>query len=148
MCLKYLSERDAGRSLSYIYQICDYINIDTNISRKKLICLFNTINKQYLMTSIEYEKYKEMLHRPELTIYRGSNNLTNHPQICGLSWTLDKDVAIWFAKRFAKDLTESTIVYTTISSNTNNILAYYSNEDEVVVDFRTLNRSEIIAEVV
>lgn len=63
----------------------------------------------------------------ELIIYRGCVKGLNEN---GLSWTLSKDQAEWFAKRFDKD---GIVIERRI--NKKNIVAYFNSrgEEEVVV---------------
>jgi hypothetical protein len=63
----------------------------------------------------------------ELVVYRGCvKNLNEN----GLSWTLDKNQAKWFANRFEKD---GVVLEKRISKK--NIVAYFNgrNEEEVIV---------------
>ena len=45
----------------------------------------------------EQKKLKELWAEPEVTVYRGQNEAD--PEM-NLSWTLDKNLAMWFATRF------------------------------------------------
>lgn len=73
-------------------------------------------------------------------IYRGVTEY-NQNMVKGLSWTLDRKVAEWFAHRF---MSKGHVYAATILKK--DILAYYDgrNEQEVVVDFRQLEDIELL----
>src|SRR5258705_147764 len=74
----------------------------------------------------------------EITIYRGFNG--GHGE--GMSWTLDRDKAIWFAKRF-----RSAPALATALAIRGDVHAFFSgrNEFEIVIDKVELLRREDIA---
>ena len=69
-----------------------------------------------------------------VTIYRGVK-VNNHRV---LSWTVDKSVAEWFAKRFGYDGDKCYVFNGTI--NKKDILAVFTsrNEKEIVCDYRKI----------
>ena len=76
-----------------------------------------------------------------ITIYRGECTKST-PVQKALSWTLDKEKAVWFAKRFlclASDIEKIGYVYTA-KVNLKNIIGYYDGrkESEVVVRYKHL----------
>ena len=81
--------------------------------------------KENLMGGQELATYESLDN--ELIIYRGCVKGLNEN---GLSWTLNKDQAEWFAKRFDKD---GIVIEKRI--NKKNIVAYFNSrgEEEVVV---------------
>jgi hypothetical protein len=68
-----------------------------------------------------------------VTIYRGCES---EDYVCGYSWTLDRERAEWFARRFS-----SGGVVAKAEVHKSVILAYFSerNESEIVVDVDFLN---------
>lgn len=65
----------------------------------------------------------------ELTIYRGSNRSTNQK---GLSWTLSRDKAKWFANRFHSNGRRRTICIATVDKKNVHALFLGRNEEEIV----------------
>lgn len=82
--------------------------------------------------------------RSPLRVYRGTS--APDQMGCGLSWTLDKDRATWFAARFANlRETEEPIVLTgTVMKS--KVVAYFlgRGEDEIVVLPEDVNGKEVI----
>lgn len=77
-----------------------------------------------------------------LTVYRG----TPKPDLNGegMSWTLNRDKAVWFAKRFREDGDDVTVITGTVAKR--DVLAYFTgrNEDEIVVfpEYVTVERHD------
>jgi len=71
-----------------------------------------------------------------VTIYRGYQY---NASMRGMSWTVDRDRAIWFARRFARRAAPKLATVTVARSK---ILAYFDgrNESEVVVLPRDLKQ--------
>ena len=72
------------------------------LSNKQIIDMFKYSNQKFLMNKIEFKKFNNL--QDEITIYRsrsskikGDNNIYN-----GISWTLKKEVALFFAKYHAE----------------------------------------------
>ena len=63
-------------------------------------------------------------------MYRGINK---HGSVEALSWTLDKEQAEWFANRFEMFGITGTVYQANI--NKEYVLAYFSREQEAVIDF-------------
>jgi hypothetical protein len=65
-----------------------------------------------------------------MEVYRGTNV---RAAIKGLSWTIDRSKAEWFARRYARNNTKMFLATGTVSKV--NVLAYFScrNENEIVV---------------
>lgn len=127
-----LSEEDFSKLLCEFYTLQEWPNIDVNVSRKVLISYFKKANKKYLMTDDEYKKFEELKNNTSLTVYRGISHI-GKPN--GLSWTVDKNKAIWFAKRFSSNEANPKLCTMTIK-NPNAILAYFDGrgEKEVIID--------------
>ena len=60
------------------------------------------------------------------TVYRGVAGRGTTRRVRGYSWTIDRDLAQWFANRFASDGLENPAVFTTTIEQ--NIVLFYSNE--------------------
>jgi len=98
--------------------------------RKRWVKLYQSKRpaRHALMDADEYTKYQSL---PAIvTIYRGCQEGINEN---GLSWTLDKSKAQWFATRFAK---EGIVIEKSIPKE--QIIAYYSGrgEEEVIVEVK------------
>lgn len=127
---QYLNNNDLADVLKQHWQKNEFVNIDTNISKLKYVSLFKKCKKENLMDENELNIYNNL---PTIVkVYRGINNVTKHP-IDGLSWTIDKEQAIWFAKRFDKG---GILCETEIEKE--HILAYFDYEKETVIDIHFL----------
>lgn len=98
--------------------------------KAKLIKMIRLAEKLSLLQS----DIDDMSDKNTVTIYRGVK-VNNYR---GLSWTVDKSVAEWFAKRFGHDGDKCYVFTGTI--NKKDILALFSsrNEKEVVCDYRKI----------
>ena len=124
----HLSKEDYSAILSDAWIRSENPNDDPNLPQSKLVEMFASADNSYLMTSEEKQIYDEL--PSVVTVYRGVTSY-NSENITALSWTLDKDVAGWFSKRFEED---GTVYQANIHKN--HILAYFGgrNESEVIVD--------------
>ena len=124
----HLSKEDFSAILSDAWIRSENPNDDPNLPQSKLVEMFASADNSYLMTSEEKQIYDEL--PSVVTVYRGVTSY-NSENITALSWTLDKDVAGWFSKRFEED---GTVYQANIHKN--HILAYFGgrNESEVIVD--------------
>jgi hypothetical protein len=93
---------------------------------KQLVCLFQKSKPKSLMTAEERLFLSKL--PAELIIYRG---LQKEAKKRGLSWTLNKEKGIWFAKRFNN---HGKLLRAKIKKEF--VFAYFNNraEDEVVVN--------------
>ena len=124
----HLSKEDFSAILSDAWIRSENPNDDPNLPQSKLVEMFASADKSYLMTVEEKQVYDEL--PTVVTVYRGVTSY-NAENIKALSWTLDKDVAEWFSKRFEED---GTVYEAQIHKN--HVLAYFGgrNESEVIVD--------------
>lgn len=124
----YLSMEDYSAILSDAWIRSENPNNDPNLPQNKLIEMFMSADKTYLMTEEEQEIYEELT--TVVTVYRGVTSY-NADNVRALSWTLDEEVAEWFSERFDED---GTVYQANIHKN--HVLAYFGgrNEAEVVVD--------------
>lgn len=100
------------------------------MSKAKMIKFMKIAEKSPLLQS----DIDDLSDEKTVTIYRGVK-VNNYR---GLSWTVDKSVAEWFARRFGHD-GDKCYVFTGMI-NKKNILALFSsrNEKEVVCDYRKI----------
>ena len=147
---EYLSSRDLGSLLGECWVMQEYPSRDSNASLKEIINWFKESDKSALMDEEDYIKYTNIKSGClgfNLEVYRGVS-FDGKPK--GLSWTLSKDKALWFASRFKGK--NAKVYKMTIDLNNEKeadaILAYFSsrNEDEVVIDTSVCNNWEVVVE--
>jgi hypothetical protein len=81
-----------------------------------------------MMDEEELEFFKNL--PDEITIYRGYRKRKNKK---GLSWTLSKERAEWFSRRFARTDSEAAVVKRVVKKS--QVLAYFNGrkEDEILL---------------
>ena len=126
----YLSDKDYANMLYDIWITVEYPKHDINVSTNEFMSMFKRANKKLLMNQEEQFVFDSL---PEtITVYRGiqKDATTN-----ALSWTLDKNIAQWFANRFNNngEVVEATI-------NKKYVFAYLNGrgEKEIVLDYKML----------
>lgn len=113
---------------------------------------FRKLEKELFMSKEEVEKFKNLPDK--ITCYRG----VYHPQFRdGMSFTLDKDKAQWFANRFGEksstggiflaingimQLDERIPKLYKVEADKKDVLAYFEREDEVVVDLSRIQNKD------
>lgn len=124
----YLSSEDFAKILSDAWISSENPNDDPNLSQRDLVEMFELADKEELMSEREKQIFDNL--PTVVTLYRGVTSY-NADNVKALSWTLDKDVAEWFSKRFDED---GTVYQANIHKN--HVLAYFAgrNESEVIVD--------------
>ena len=102
--------------------------------------MFKQADPTILMDQAERKRLAEL--EDTVTVYRGVTSL-NADNIRAMSWTLDKEVAEWFAHRYKED---GTVYEAEIDKK--HILALFigRNESEVVVDPKYLQNIEELQE--
>jgi hypothetical protein len=85
-------------------------------------------NRDLLKFTMEDHENEFLASSDLLTLYRG----TSEDLDAGMSWTLDKNKAEWFAKRFNKDT--PVVLETVVKAS--EVYAYYTgrNEQEIVIN--------------
>lgn len=124
----YLSDKDYAYMLYEIWIIVECPNHDINVSKTEFLNMFQKANKQFLMSQEEQSVLNQL---PEtITVYRG---LQRNASPEALSWTLDKNIAEWFANRFDNN---GEVIKATI--NKKYVFAYIDGrgEKEIVLDYR------------
>lgn len=89
------------------------------------------LNKLKLMMNTDELKKFKSLHN-QITVYRGGSH-------DGLSYTLSREKAIWFAKRWSNDTPK---LYTRVISK-KHAVAYFEREDEILIEPELLNTGEV-----
>lgn len=129
-----LGEKDYSELLGYTWTTSENPNQDTNVSLESATEMFKSAIPQHMMDEEDYEKFISI---PEtITLYRGVMDGHNPD---GLSYTADKEKALWFANRWNK-----SGELLTLTVNKSDILAYFNtrNEDEYVVDVPGLKKKK------
>ena len=137
----YLSKNDFDTMLGDVWVQSENPNGDVNVSVRTSASYFRKANKKVLMTPEEMEVYTSL---PDtLTVYRGVSpgRVEN-----GLSWTANKEKALWFAKRFMRTGRDAVLLSGEVRKK--DVLAYLNrrNEDELVIspkDVKQMTRSII-----
>lgn len=124
----YLCEQDAARFLAYAWTSVEAPNNDPNLNKRSLLAMFRSIAPQKLMDEEEYELFQSL--DDVVTVYRGVTSY-NAESVGVLSWTLNREVAEWFAHRYGED---GAVYEAQIEKK--NIYAVFlgRNEEEVIVD--------------
>ena len=113
-----------------IWITVEYPNHDINVSTNEFMSMFRKAKKKFLMNQEEQFVFDSL---PEnITVYRG---IQKDATINALSWTLDKNIAKWFANRFDNngEVVEATI-------NKKYVFAYLNGrgEKEIVLDYKKI----------
>lgn len=125
----YLSKKDFSSLLGDIWTESENPNADVNVSIRTSASYFKQADKKVLMHEDEYLVYQSL--PDELTVYRG---VAPGRVKDGLSWTANRDKALWFAGRFNSDGKNQGYILSGIVKK-KNVLAYLNRrgEDELVV---------------
>lgn len=147
-CVKdLLSRDDLSDVLQWIWKSGENTSKQRDVSKTKLIKLFESCNPQILMGPEEYEAFLKF--PDELTIYRGIEYDEKGPKkamIRALSWTPELDTAIFFAKRFLMIDGRIGAVYKAKIKKAD-VLTYYAGEEsEVLVKPQKLYDIELVQE--
>lgn len=121
-----------------IWTHVEFVGKTPDVSQSALVRYFKKADKRAMMSD---EENGVLVNLPEkVTVYRGVQE-RSEKSIKGLSWTLDIDVAKWFASRLGQE----GYVYESIISK-EHILAYFGQrgESETVVDPNQLHDVKLI----
>lgn len=138
---EWLSLKDFSTQLIEAWTIDEYANNNINVSKNTLRTYLKNADKKHLMTK-EEKSYLEKID-DVVTVYRGLTEY-NQNNIKALSWTLDKNKAIWFATRFSNYQEnikkEHKCFLYKAKIKKNDIFAYCDsrNEKEVILDYTKL----------
>lgn len=127
-----LTEEDYCFALKTAYIKTEGLNTkDAKITIDGVVELFRKANLKELMQE-DYETFRSLPEK--LTIYRGTSKGNSKDAI---SWTIDKDRAIWFYKKYDS---KGTVLEAKI--NKEDVLCYLDktacNEKEVIVDYKKI----------
>lgn len=125
-----MSNKDLGMILSHAWVSVEYSNNDTNLRPDEIVNLMSCLPKELLMTEEDLHVYNGLLDK--FTVFRGVNPQNVKYVDCALSWTLDIEIAKFFANRFNSD--GSGKVYGKVIDKSD-VLAYFNtrNEQEEVI---------------
>lgn len=133
----HISVEDMSLYLKSLWISTDTVNVDRFISKKEYVSLFQEADPKVLMSPEEYKVFTNL--PDEIELYRGVNTATKHP-VRALSWSRNLKKAEWFANRLVSETDAGAVYKTTIKKK--DALAYFSLEDEVVVNFTHLKDIE------
>ena len=124
-----LTDAELGKILSDNWSFIEDITGDCNVNGRKLVKWFSRADKRSLMTEEEWAFYESLPE--EVTIYRGVTS-HNRRYKMALSWTIDRETAVWFANRF---VTRTGEVWE-MAIPKERICCFFSrcNEQEVIVN--------------
>lgn len=137
----YLSNENFTRMLADAWIRSESPNDDPNLSKTKLLAMFKAADPNILMDEEERSRLQS-LENP-VTVYRGVTSY-NAKNIKALSWTLDENVAQWFAHRYGE---QGTVYQAQIRKD--DIYAIFTgrNESEVIVDPKHLVNIEPVQDL-
>jgi len=135
---KFLSKQDYANALEEVWTGTENPNQDPNVSIPQWIKFFKKADKQLLMTEEDFKIYNDISDTEPIEIYRGVG-INREPY--GLSWTINKKTAEWFAKRWEN--TDAYMFKTYCYKK--DVLAYFNtrNEDELVVNVKNLDKNKM-----
>lgn len=135
-----LTDAELGKILSDNWSFIEEITGNCNVNGRKLVKWFLRADKRSLMTEEEYSVYESLPE--EVTIYRGVTS-HNRRYKMALSWTIDREKAVWFANRFETGTGE--VWQMTIPKE--RICCFFSgrNEQEVIVNLYGCKSKKTVA---
>lgn len=132
---QYLSEKDFAEMLKFCWTTCESPMNDANVTKKEIVCWFTDANKNFLMSKEEKKIHKSLPQMVE--IYRGTRSAAYK---LGVSWTLNRETAEWFAKRFSNSNDECHLYSYRIDRR--DVLCYINerNEQEIIINCNKLKK--------
>ena len=134
LAFPYLTKKERSEIMHEVWISVENINNNVNVSQMETLKMLRNCNKKYLMGQENYEAYENL---PDtFVVYRG---LQENAQEDGLSWSLSKNVAEWFAGRFEND---GEIIEKIVHKT--EVIAYFNDRDEkeIVLDIKKVLRRE------
>lgn len=128
---EYLDEKDYAWWLKEVWITSENPNGDVNVPLSEVKKWFKKANKKYLMSKDEMDIYNAI---PDtVTVYRGVSKNRN-PN--GLSYSIEKEKAEWFQKRFADEKNPGFLIEKKVKKE--DIFCFFGNggEAEVVVNVK------------
>lgn len=131
---EYLDPEDYAAELREAWLMTEFPNADPNLSLAEKVRFFRKADPKLLMSKSDYARFLSL--PDELVVYRGVNRKGSYK---GLSWTIDKERAEWFASRWEWN---SAVYRATVAKA--DVLAYFGerSEEEIVLDSRKLKNIE------
>lgn len=127
-----LSKEDFAKILADAWIRSENPNNDPNLSRGRLLAMFRAADPKLIMDGQEQEMFNSL--GDIVTIYRGVRS-ARPGSVDALSWTLDKEIAQWFACRFG---CSGTVYEAKIEKKHIHALFLGRNESEVIINPRYL----------
>lgn len=124
----HLSKKDFSEIFASAWIMCEAPHNDPDVSLEKLVAMFQSADPRVLMDKDEYREFQGL--SDTLTVYRGVTAY-NAENVKALSWTLNRQIAEWFANRFGED---GTVYKATIAKEHIYALFNGRNESEVIVN--------------
>lgn len=137
----FLSNEDFTQMLADAWIRSESPNDDPNLSKTKLLAMFKAANPNILMDEEERSRLRN-LENP-VTVYRGVTSY-NAKNVKALSWTLDENVAQWFAHRYGE---QGTVYQAQIRKDDIYAIFIGRNESEVIVDPKQLVNIEPVQDL-
>lgn len=127
-----VTTKECGNLLAKVWDTIEVINHDINVPQSQVLKWIKNADKNVLMNEKELEIYQNI--EDEITVYRGCEN---EKELKGISWTIDENVAKWFAKRFNKngECFKAKI-------NKKYVIGYLECEKEIILDFHYITDVE------
>lgn len=127
--LPYLTAEEMAEFLLQNWKLLEFPSKNKNISPTRLIHILKKLQN----TEVVRQQKEQLDHLPDLIkIYRGCGKKEKTPK--GLSWTLSKEVASWFAKRFDKD----GHIFSGVIQKEDILLCFLDSEQEILCDPKTI----------
>lgn len=128
-----LSREDMSKLLADAWTTSENPNQDVNVSLTLATKWFKKADKHVLMDEEDYKVYESL--PGVFKVYRGVS-VSRNPH--GMSWTVNKEKAVWFANRF-NTADESGYVQAA-TAHKEDVLAYFNTmgEDEIVINTKSL----------
>lgn len=126
---RYLNPEDYGMLLREVWIHSEYPNTDVNVPVEECIQFFKHADIEQVMEQDDKRYYDSL---PDVvTVWRG---VTRGKNPYGISYTLDKDKAIWFKNRFSNPEQPGILIELEVPKK--DILAYINsrNEKEVIIN--------------
>ncbi len=130
---EYVNIQDFSKFLGEMWTFLEAPNHNPNVTKRQLISYFKCAEKEYMMSQEELKLYDSLPN--EIEVYRGVSNNNKKNGTKALSWTINKNIAKWFATRYDNE----GIVFTA-KAKKEDVLAYFNSreEEEVVIDYNNL----------
>lgn len=123
-----LSKADYSVILADAWIRSENPNNDPNLSRGKLLSMFKAADPTVLMDADERARLDEL--GETVTVYRGVRS-SRPGSVKALSWTLDREIAQWFAERYGRN---GTVYEAKIEKKHICALFLGRNESEVILN--------------